>query len=162
LVLGTGKFPCLLHDVNSESCSEVQNTQSISVQNKMHALQKTCKDPCDEPCSQCWKPSAEAPGHVCINLGSSYLSQPNAQLEVNCITTSSVDDLMLLPVSASAANSLTPGMANNVLAEALLVRSAFRHPACVYESLVATMSNPTLEPAVHVCESPRKSNLVIF
>jgi hypothetical protein len=69
---------------------------------------------------------------------------------------------MLLPVSASAANSLTPGMANNVLAEALLVRSAFRHPACVYESLVATMSNPTLEPAVHVCESPRKSNLVIF
>jgi hypothetical protein len=78
------------------------------------------------------------------------LSQPNAQLEVNCITTSSVDDLMLLPVSASAANSLTPGMANNVLAEALLVRSAFRHPVCIYESVVATMTNPSLEPAGHV------------
>jgi hypothetical protein len=160
MVSGTGTLSRLLLVVRSESCIRVQNTW-INV-SEMHALQKYCKKPCDEPCSQCWKPSAEAPGHVCINLGSSYLSQPNAQLEVNWITTSSVDDLMLLPVSVSAATSLTPGMANKVLAEALLVCSSLRHSVSVFEWLVANMSNLLLEPAVHVCASPRQSYLIVF
>jgi hypothetical protein len=95
---------------------------------------------------------------VCLNLGSSYLSQPTAQLEVNCITTSSVDDLMLLPVSVSAAQLLKPGMANNVLAEALLVRSALSRSVHVFEGFVVNMSNPSLEPAGHV--GARRNNLL--
>jgi hypothetical protein len=58
---------------------------------------------------------------VCINLGSKVLSQPTPQLEVSCLTTSNIDNLMLLPVSVAAAKDLKPGMCGAVLAEALMV-----------------------------------------
>jgi hypothetical protein len=86
-------------------------------------MQEECGNPCAAPCHKCWKPSEEHPGHLCVNLGSSFLTQPTPQLEVNCITTTSIDRLMLLPVSVEAAENLAPGMANNLLAEALMVRS---------------------------------------
>jgi hypothetical protein len=87
LVLDSGMFPRLLHDVTSKPCTEFQITQ-VDMRG-LHALQKPCRGRGDEPCNQYWKPSAEAPGHVCLDLGSSYLSQPTAQLDVVMQFTSS-------------------------------------------------------------------------
>jgi hypothetical protein len=87
-----------------------------------NCFQKRCQGPCPKPCHKCWMSDEAFPGHVCLNLGSSKLSKPAAHLEVACFTTSNIDDLLLLPVSHQAAKDMRPGMAHNLLAEALLVR----------------------------------------
>jgi hypothetical protein len=56
-----------------------------------------------------------------MNLASSYLSKPSPQLEVNCITTSNIGSLLILPVRVEDARNLKPGVINNITAEALNV-----------------------------------------
>jgi hypothetical protein len=52
------------------------------------------------------------------------MSKPTPQVHVDCITTSSIRSLMILPVNVQEATNLKPGMINNRIAEALMVCSA--------------------------------------
>lgn len=67
---------------------------------------------------------------MCVDLGASYLRKATPRRDVPCITTSNIDNLLILPTKDNANVEGEPvGMVNNVAAEVLLVLSklAMKH-----------------------------------